>query len=181
MFKIINYINKTLYKYFFKNYVFIIFFNTISAILQTTGIGSVGILIGLFLKKNEIQNYVFEILSKINLSINDDLITLYLSLIVLGLFIAGNIISFFSNLISQKFSLNFEVELRKGTVINFFKSSHKLKISFDKIYFENLWSTGIERYRQGVNSSCSQKNQQSISIIFRERPQTRYFTSNLIP
>ena len=43
MFKIINYIHKTLYKYFFKNYVFIMFLNTISAILQTIGIGSGGI------------------------------------------------------------------------------------------------------------------------------------------
>lgn len=151
MFKIINYIHKTLYKYFFKNYIFIIFLNTISAILQTTGIGSVGILIGLFVKNNGIQNYVFEILSKINLSINENLITLYLSLTVLGLFIVGNLISFFSNFISQKFILNFEIELRKKTVVNFFNSSHKLKISYDKIFFENLWSTGIERYRAGVS------------------------------
>lgn len=151
MFKIINYIHKTLYKYFFKNYVFIMFLNTISAILQTIGIGSVGILIGLFVKNNGIQNYVFEILSKINLSINENLITLYLSLTVLGLFIVGNLISFFSNFISQKFILNFEIELRKKTVVNFFNSSHKLKISYDKIFFENLWSTGIERYRAGVS------------------------------
>ena len=70
---------------------------------------------------------------------------------VLGLFIAGNLISFFSNFISQKFTLNFEIELRKKTVVNFFNSSHKLKISYDKIFFENLWSTGIERYRAGVS------------------------------
>ena len=151
MFQIINYIHKTLYKYFFKNYLFIIFLNTTSAILQTVGIGSVGILIGLFVKNNEIQNYIFEILSKIDLSINENLITLYLSLIVLSLFIAGNLISFFSNLITQKFTLNFENELRRKTVINFFNSSHKLKISYDKIFFENLWSTGIERYKTGVN------------------------------
>ncbi len=76
MFQIINYIHKTLYKYFFKNYLFIIFLNTTSAILQTVGIGSVGILIGLFVKNNEIQNYIFEILFKIDLSINENLITL---------------------------------------------------------------------------------------------------------
>ena len=45
------------------------FLNTISAILQTIGIGSVGILIGLFVKNNGVQNYVFQILSKINKSL----------------------------------------------------------------------------------------------------------------
>ena len=48
MYKIIIFLNNILLKYFFRQYLVITTLSTLSAMLQMAGIGSIGLLVGLF-------------------------------------------------------------------------------------------------------------------------------------
>ena len=54
MYKIIIFLNNILLKYFFRQYLVITTLSTLSAMLQMAGIGSIGLLVGLFTQNNEI-------------------------------------------------------------------------------------------------------------------------------
>ncbi len=151
MYKIIIFLNNILFKYFFKQYLIITSLSTLSATLQIVGIGSIGLLVGLFVQNNELIIITEKYLSKFNISLEHFSLQWTLSIIVFLIFILSNITSFVASYISQKFSLQFENILLINSVKKFFNTSHLKRISSDKIYFENLWGTGIQRYKHAIS------------------------------
>ena len=150
MYKIIIFLNNILLKYFPKQYLVITSLSTLSASLQLLGIGSIGLLVGLFMQNNKIIIVTEKFLSKLGISIENLSIYWILSIIVFLIFIASNLAIYASNYLSHKFSLQFENILLVNSVKKFFNTSHLKKISSDKIYFENLWATGIQRYKHSI-------------------------------
>ena len=151
MYKIIIFLNNILLKYFFRQYLVITTLSTLSAMLQMAGIGSIGLLVGLFMHNNQIIIVTEKFLSKFDISIEHFSLYWILSFIVFLIFILSNITGYASSYLSQKFSLQFENILLVNSVKKFFNTSHLKKISSDKIYFENLWATGIQRYKHSIS------------------------------
>ena len=151
MYKIIIFLNNILLKYFFRQYLVITTLSTLSAILQLAGIGSIGLLVGLFTYNNEIIIVTEKFFSKFDIPIEHFSLYWILSFIIFLIFIASNLTGYVSSYLSQKFSLQFENILLINSVKKFFNASHLKKISSDKIYFENLWATGIQRYKHSIS------------------------------
>ena len=121
MYKIIIFLNNILLKYFFRQYLVITTLSTLSAMLQMAGIGSIGLLVGLFTQNNEIIIATEKIFLKFDIPIEHFSLYWILSLIVFLIFILSNITGYASSYLSQKFSLQFENILLVNSVKKFFK------------------------------------------------------------